>query len=131
MPRVRDTVGWHSRRRPHLDPAMQSHDIICYCAACDEKVERDLPLRLSEYCDCDQYTRWICLPCKVKENKEDRNYYKTSTKWEWEWETDDHQRDWAENMWLGDHQHDRAVSVPLLRFLKMRYVACCDGCAYV
>jgi hypothetical protein len=66
-------------------------------------VERDLPLRLSEYCDCDQYTRWICLPCKVAEDKEDRNYYKTRTELEYYDEP---------GLNLTDHQHSRAVNAP-------------------
>jgi hypothetical protein len=106
MPRVRDGQGMNSRRRPHLDPAYQSHDIICYCATCDEEVEKELPLRLEEFCDCDQYTRWVCLPCKKKEEVEDLQYYRTSTKWEWEVAGPD-----EDTKWLGDHQHMRAVSI--------------------
>jgi hypothetical protein len=105
VPRVRDTPGWRSRRKPHCDPAYQSHTVICYCAACDEKVERDLPLCLFEYCVCDQYTRWICLPCRVKEDQLDGYYYKVRTKGEWEWNGDQ-----EEGMWLWDHQSNRAVS---------------------
>lgn len=109
MPRVRDTPGWLSRRRPHLDPAYQSHTIICYCTTCDENVERDLPQRLSEYCDCDQYTRWICLPCKIKEDQPETHYYKTRTKLEWLWDDAD-PSEHQEGMWLHDHQEERAVS---------------------
>ncbi|EPE32258.1 hypothetical protein GLAREA_07391 [Glarea lozoyensis ATCC 20868] len=51
-----------------------------FCAACDLKVENDLPLSLSEFCDCDQYRRWICFPCKVKENCVEAKYIETRTK---------------------------------------------------
>lgn len=54
------------------------------------EVERNLPLSLSEYCDCDQYTRWICLPCKAEENQENQEYFQTwtQTKCETEWTSD-------------------------------------------
>jgi hypothetical protein len=55
-------------------------NIMGFCAACDLKVEDSLPLSLSEFCDCDQYTRWICLPCKVKEDCMERKYLQTRTK---------------------------------------------------
>ena len=99
---------YQSRRRPHLEPARQSHNIVCYCKPCDDNVERDLPLRLSEYCDCDQYTRWICLPCKFKEDQPNGYYYSTRTKLVWYW-TDLNPEE-AEGMWITDHQEERAVS---------------------
>ncbi|KAH6718251.1 hypothetical protein BKA61DRAFT_716983 [Leptodontidium sp. MPI-SDFR-AT-0119] len=70
VPRVRDTNG-RSYRRPHIsiNPWFIITNVICYCTACDVNVEASLPLSLSEYCDCDQYTRWICLKCKLEEEK--------------------------------------------------------------
>jgi len=122
MPRVRDTPRFRSRRKPYVDEAYQSHDVICYCHTCDEKVERSLSLSLSKYCDCDQYTRWICVPCKVKEEQEDAEYYETRTKGEWElgehgesegWGFD---REWEGERDIGrmlhDHQHARAFWCP-------------------
>lgn len=110
MQRVRDGFNDRSRRRPYLEDSYSSHDIRCYCKDCDEEVERKLPLSLLEFCNCDQYTRWICMKCKVEEDEEDAQYYQTSTKGEWVWPTegDDGVRD--DGMWLRDHQEDRAVS---------------------
>jgi hypothetical protein len=108
MPRVRDGHPYRSRRRPHINPSCESHALICYCHSCDEKVERDLPFRLSEYCDCDQYTRWICLPCKVKEDQPEGHYYRTRTKSGFEYDKKGLQHD--DGMWLDDHQDVRAVS---------------------
>lgn len=88
VPRVRDTPSYRSRRKPHHIPYPRPISIICFCAACDVEVERNLSLSLSEYCDCDQYTRWICLPCKVKEDQENRDYFQTRTKWYREWTSD-------------------------------------------
>jgi hypothetical protein len=104
MPRVRDVPGGRSRRRPHIDAAAQARSIICYCPECDKEVERGLSLRLSECCDCDQYTRWICISCKLKEDQEERSYLKTSTKDLWDVENPDGFRV------LPDHQSDRVAS---------------------
>ncbi|KAH8586043.1 hypothetical protein B0O99DRAFT_529451 [Bisporella sp. PMI_857] len=107
VPRVRDLPGWKACRRPHFDPAWESHTVICYCTECDRNVDRELPLFLNEYCDCDQYTRWICLPCKEKEDKADVDYYSTRTKGQLEFEGD-----LEEGMWLHDHQQLRAFWCP-------------------
>ncbi len=112
MPRVRDRPN--SYRRPHLDPTRKNHTLICYCATCDQEVEQSLPLRLSEYCDCDQYTRWICLPCRVKELDEEEYYYRTRTKGELEDLTNEDDAILylfnQEIVWHFGHQQDRAVS---------------------
>jgi hypothetical protein len=109
MPRVRNDPWFNSRRRPHLDGVRSNGLVICYCADCDKNVEADLPLRLSEYCDCDQYRRWICQPCKVDEDKPAGLYIRTRTKEDWEW-LDDWDGDRNEIKWLFDHQNRRAVS---------------------
>lgn len=105
MPRVRDTPYMRSRRRPHLDPTHKSHTVFCYCTACDEKVESSLPVRLSKMCDCDQYTRWICLPCKVAEEVPITEYYRSKTKSTYGYEFTE-----FDGMWLEDDQHETAVS---------------------
>jgi hypothetical protein len=74
MPRYRS-----SPRQHHL-PYPMPHNLIGFCEACDFNVEHNLPLSLSYYCDCNQYKRWICLPCKGKEGYENREYYRTRTK---------------------------------------------------
>lgn len=89
-----------------------SRNLICYCVACDESIEADLPLSLSEYCDCDQYMRWICLVCKVKETKINRLYYEKRTKGDWDWE-----QDLEDGMCLDDHVDRRAVST--MNLLKL------------
>ena len=110
MPRVRESPHYRSRRRPYLEPSAHCHDIRCYCKNCDEDVESKLPLRLSTFCDCDQYTRWICLKCKGEEEEEDSVYMQTRTKGEYVYPTmgDDGVRD--DGMWLASHQADVAVS---------------------
>lgn len=70
-----------SRVKPHSTPSAQVTNIIGFCASCDVKVEQDLPLRLPDYCDCDQYKRWICLCCKLKEDRANGEYFMTRTKY--------------------------------------------------
>ncbi|KAH6671470.1 hypothetical protein B0J14DRAFT_670666 [Halenospora varia] len=97
VPRVRDTPRYRSCRSQHHLSYPQPNNIICFCAACDVKVKRDLPLSLSEYCDCDQYTRWICLPCGVQEDQMNQEYFKTRTKTDQEWAGD-----LEEGMWQSE-----------------------------
>src|SRR5690349_17336850 len=82
VPRVRDRPNGQSNRRPHLNVDCWNENLICYCSRCDEGVERGLPLRISKYCDCDQYKRWICLYCKKKEDDATKSYYDTCVKYE-------------------------------------------------
>jgi hypothetical protein len=72
--------NWYSHQKPQFRPCRTYQNVIGFCAACEIKVENDLPPSLSEYCDCDQYTRWICLPCKFREERENREYVVTRTK---------------------------------------------------
>lgn len=103
MPRVQDIPNYMSRRRPHLNLAEGTIVITCYCYSCDDKIEQSLPTRLSEFCNCDQYVRWICLPCKVKEDKPEEHYITTRTKVEWGIDEQ------GSGMQLYDHQSYRAV----------------------
>ena len=115
MPRVRDLPGWKAYPRPHFNPTWESHTIVCYCKKCDEKVDRELPLSLEEFCNCDQYIRWICLPCREKENREDKEYYLTRTKLVNE---NNYFSNEDEGRWIGDHSSVRAVST-LFLYLKL------------
>ncbi|KAH6669519.1 hypothetical protein B0J14DRAFT_598878 [Halenospora varia] len=88
VPRVRDTPRMYSLPRQHHLAYPRPNNIIFFCAGCDVEVERNLPLSLSEYCDCDQYKRWICLPCKVKEDQIYSKYLETRAKGDREWAGD-------------------------------------------
>jgi hypothetical protein len=120
VPRVRDTATYASSRRPHLDAAYQSHTILCYCNDCDAEVEKGVVAKgyLSEVCDCDAYKRWICLKCKGKEWEEDGWYYTNWTRGDWEQNSKTQPggttEGYYDGMVLGDHQHYRAVSNPLI-----------------
>jgi hypothetical protein len=99
-------MPWYrSDRRPHNNGAMMSRNVICYCTACDESVEADLPFSLSKYCNCDQYTRWICLVCKTKEEKIYGLYYQKRTKVDYMWD-----QDMEDGMCLNHHVDRLAVS---------------------
>jgi hypothetical protein len=99
--------GYISTPRPQADRAGQLHHIICYCAKCDSKVESELSLSLSEYCSCDQYTRWICLSCKKQEEVEAVRYFEEYTKMEWATEENEDDETIMKHI---DHQFTRFVS---------------------
>ena len=80
VPRVRDLPRMLECPKQHHLPDTQPNIITCFYTASDLTVEKDLPLSLSEYCDCDRYTRWICLPCKVQEHQTYLKYRKSYTK---------------------------------------------------
>src|SRR4051794_32425876 len=111
MPRVQDGLAGYSRRKPFRNPWDSSDLVICYCKECDPDVERYLPLRLSEFCDCDQYTRWICVKCKVEEDKPSHEYCRRRTKGEYVYPTEGDDGVRVVGMWLPDHQQDLAVSL--------------------
>jgi hypothetical protein len=90
---------------------MQISCVICYCVDCDDKVESALSPSLSEYCDCDQYTRWICLSCNAEEIQCNIDYFATRTKDDYDWEGN-----LEEGMWLPDHTDSRAVSKLILLY---------------
>lgn len=117
MPRVGYTPDDGSRQRPHHDTSARGHTILCYCVACDKKVQQELPVRLSELCDCDQYTRWICLSCKLEEDHLDHQYLETRTRLYWEeidgisWDgTHELAGYLVDHFMLPDPPKDRAVS---------------------
>lgn len=112
-PRVGDRV-YGPCRRPHFTTTYEMYNIICYCDACDEAVESRVG---KELCKCDRYTRWLCRPCHIREDREASWVYKQCTKFEEGW-------DGEEGMVLDDHQHQRAVSyqhLTDLRFLAGLY----------
>ena len=108
VPRVRDMRGWESCRRPHHNPAFQNANMICYCNDCDQAVQE----RSGEsFCDCNQYTRWICFCCKMKEQREAAWYAVNRTKIgssEWPDDSEDVEQAKA-GMCLWDHQCERLV----------------------
>lgn len=56
--------------RPHLDAAYQPKNIMYLCPPCDEEAEKkSLETLGSDRCDCNLYTRWICMDCVEKEDK--------------------------------------------------------------
>lgn len=77
VPRVRDMPNHQSESGAHVNTSAIISNIICYCEKCNESVERGLPIRISEFCDCDQYKRWICLPCSRKESQRWIKYCKS------------------------------------------------------
>ncbi|KAI9146999.1 hypothetical protein HJFPF1_13029 [Paramyrothecium foliicola] len=75
------TIANHGpQRRPHLNPPIQSENVMCLCQSCDIKMDEQLRGKfLNETCDCDVYKRWICRKCVVAEDNETSLYYKKHT----------------------------------------------------
>lgn len=111
MPRVEYAPDERSRRLPHGE--WYNYSIIGYCAPCDEKIQRDLPPCLSERCDCDQYKRWICLPCKMDEDRLDERYFATRTRLYWD-ERDEWDSNLLDGLMIDEVLEQRAVSYIVL-----------------
>ncbi|EPE28059.1 hypothetical protein GLAREA_04850 [Glarea lozoyensis ATCC 20868] len=79
VPRVREPALYSSDPEPQRNAAGMVRNLICYCPACDEHAEAGLDFSLSKVCDCDQYKRWICLPCKTMEDTIYALYYRKRT----------------------------------------------------
>lgn len=77
VPRVYGRDRQDPSRRPHLDWSGEAVNLIVYCAECDPAVEERTEGR---YCNCDRYTRWICLRCHNKEDEESSWYQRHRTK---------------------------------------------------
>lgn len=68
-------------RRPDIQHFYNFEDIMWLCLKCDAKTEEELKGKfLSELCDCDLYTRWICTRCYEDVEKFTDAY----TKLQWE-----------------------------------------------
>ena len=107
MPRMGDAEG--TERYPHIRLDLSSVNVVCYCDVCDEEVEK----RISEnFCICDQYLRWICLPCSLCEGRQVEQGQSA--------QTDDIgvEEDFSHQMVLPDHQHTRAVHFQTLYRLR-------------
>lgn len=101
-------------RRPHLTAARELQNIMLLCESCDEKVEKEVNGKfLNHLCDCDVFTRWICIKCRIDERNEAHDYFvmftKTDDQLEREYEAEDGLEQ-AETKWVGDHQCSRYVS---------------------
>ncbi|KAI8653820.1 hypothetical protein NCS56_01337200 [Fusarium sp. Ph1] len=69
-------------------------NIYCLCSTCDTSTEKEVAGKfLNELCDCDRYTRWICLKCKKEENAFTKDYFDKHTVMEWDWDPEWFSRD--------------------------------------
>ncbi|KAI0126744.1 hypothetical protein BJ170DRAFT_629803 [Xylariales sp. AK1849] len=90
-------------RRPHLNGASQSENVMCLCPSCDEKVEDEVKGRfLHELCDCDTERRWICRKCEREESGFTSRYYVRHTVIE---------KDEEDTKVLADHGFRRSVCI--------------------
>src|SRR5271154_1919768 len=104
VPRTKQDLS--SFPAPHINNTYQLQNIVCYCDACDVGMEEQYGPHL---CECNQYTRWICLRCKDREDEESWALFKETSKGEGEVESPS-----TEGMRHADHQHIRYVSLLLL-----------------
>jgi hypothetical protein len=111
VPRVRRMPGNQSHCEPHIDTAGCISNIICFCDLCDEGVELGLPFHLSEFCDCSQYKRWICLPCSHNELLTWAKYVDQGGAQErWDYEEAYPQRRHEEGLWINHVPEGMTVS---------------------
>ncbi|KAF5655394.1 hypothetical protein F25303_615 [Fusarium sp. NRRL 25303] len=103
----------YPNRRPHLRGSYELDNIMCLCEECDAKTEKELVEKfLNERCDCDVYTRWICIRCEEEERKTSRKYFAERTEMEWNWivrDDMDYGDDFEPSKTLQDHAFQRAV----------------------
>ncbi|RKL34021.1 hypothetical protein BFJ72_g9508 [Fusarium proliferatum] len=103
----------HPNRRPHLRGSVQLDNIMCLCEECDAKTEKEVEGKfLNERCDCDIYTRWICVRCEEEERETAWKYFEEQTELDGNWivrEDMDYGDDFEPTKTLPDHAFDRAV----------------------
>lgn len=69
-----------AQRRPHLNAAWESTNVMCLCTKCDAQVEKELHGKyLNEQCECDIYKRWVCCKCVREERAFTQDYYENHT----------------------------------------------------
>lgn len=69
--------------RPYLaDDLSEIRYMVWMCPPCDANTEAELEGKhLSELCDCNVYTRWVCQRCARLEEKEEWQYRRNRIKW--------------------------------------------------
>ncbi|KAM0492782.1 hypothetical protein ACHAP8_009634 [Fusarium lateritium] len=99
-------------RRPHLRGNFELDNIMCLCEECDKKTEEEISDKFVNLrCDCDVYTRWICVRCEDEERKSTRQYFAERTQMEWDWMVRcdlDFGDDCEPSKTLHDHAFERA-----------------------
>ncbi|EWY84032.1 hypothetical protein FOYG_13810 [Fusarium oxysporum NRRL 32931] len=102
----------YPNRRPHLRGSYELDNIMCLCEDCDAKTEKGVSgMFLNERCDCDVYTRWVCVRCEEEERMTARKYFAERTEMEWNWivrEDIDYGDDFEPSKTLHDHAFERA-----------------------
>ncbi|KZZ89414.1 hypothetical protein AAL_07713 [Moelleriella libera RCEF 2490] len=114
----------YPNRRPHLKSSLELWNIMALCTACDAEAERDVEGKfLNELCDCDRYTRWVCLPCYEAEQRFVEKYFDECTKMEFDWDglEFDEDEEEAPSKCMTDHQFDRAVRLSARLLLPSHY----------
>ncbi|KAF5649402.1 hypothetical protein F52700_676 [Fusarium sp. NRRL 52700] len=105
----------YPNRRPHLRGSYVLDNIVCLCDKCDVKTEKEVAGKfLNERCDCDVYTRWICVRCEEEERKTLREYFAERTEMDCHWivrEDMDYGDDLEPSKTLQDHAFERAVRI--------------------
>ncbi|KAF4333505.1 hypothetical protein FBEOM_12687 [Fusarium beomiforme] len=122
----------YPNRRPHLTGSFELNNIMCLCEECDKKTEEEVAGKfLSERCDCDVYTRWICVRCEEDERKTTRRYFDERTQMEWDWVVSEDVSsgdDYEPSKTMQDHQHVRAFWCTCGKTVSQRTVPRCTWC---
>ncbi|KLO96971.1 uncharacterized protein FFNC_15076 [Fusarium fujikuroi] len=122
----------HPNRRPHLRGSVQLDNIMCLCEECDAKTEKEVEGKfLNERCDCDIYTRWICVRCEDEERETAWKYFEEQTELDGNWivrEDMDYGDDFEPTKTLPDHAFDRAFWCTCGKTVSQRTVPRCIWC---
>lgn len=72
-------------RVPYPDTNAEHDNFMALCPPCDAKMEQEVQQKgyASPVCDCDAYTRWICLKCRKDEVKYTIQYSEEGVKTDW------------------------------------------------
>lgn len=118
-PRAAPSI-FSQNRRPHLNFIGEVDDIYCLCPICDASTEKEVAGKfLNELCDCDRYTRWICLKCKKEEDNFTKDYFDKHTVMEWDWDPEWFSRDDARA--LRDVPYDDEPSGPSMVIVDHKF----------
>ncbi|GKU20799.1 unnamed protein product [Fusarium langsethiae] len=71
---------------PCIKCGINTTSCVYLCEECDNKTEEEVIDKfVNQRCDCDIYTRWICVRCEDEERKTTKKYFAERTQMEWDW----------------------------------------------
>jgi hypothetical protein len=103
----------------------KSENVMFLCLECDAKLEKELSGQfLNELCDCDVYTRWICVKCVKGEQRFTWDYYDHHTGFDHDGSTkalEDDPR--TRDVWLRSihYEFNQLIAISFTAFVANRF----------